>query len=116
MRNIYSQTRVCPYIKQPKNRLVRPDVSECNLAIDTGKGKQVPSLNRYHRCIFFFFLCKSIDVNLIMAKSKDEQELRHIWKYWHEETGRSLRSNFIRYVELSNEGARLNGKRFSFLL
>lgn len=45
-----------------------------------------------------------------MAKSKDVNELTHMWKQWHDETGRPLRSKFIRYVELSNEAARLNGK------
>lgn len=45
-----------------------------------------------------------------MAKSKDVNELTHMWQQWHDETGRPLRSKFIRYVELSNEAARLNGK------
>lgn len=45
-----------------------------------------------------------------MAKSKDVSELTHMWQQWHDETGRPLRSKFIRYVELSNEAARLNGK------
>ena len=46
-----------------------------------------------------------------MAKSKDVNELTHMWQQWHDETGRPLRSKFIRYVELSNEAARLNGKK-----
>ena len=44
-----------------------------------------------------------------MANSKDVNELASSWKEWHEKTGRPLRSKFIRYVELSNEAARLNG-------
>lgn len=50
------------------------------------------------------------DLTRIMAKSKDVSELTHMWQQWHDETGRPLRSKFIRYVELSNEAARLNGK------
>lgn len=86
MRDIYSRNRVCPYVKQPKNTSlpVRRDSVKCNLALD-------PDLTR------------------IMAKSKDVNELVHMWQQWHEETGRPLRSKFIRYVELSNEAARLNG-------
>ena len=49
------------------------------------------------------------DLTRIMAKSKDINELTHMWQQWHDETGRPLRSKFIRYVELSNEAARLNG-------
>lgn len=45
-----------------------------------------------------------------MAKSRDVSELTHMWQQWHDETGRPLRAKFIRYVELSNEAARLNGK------
>ena len=44
-----------------------------------------------------------------MATSNDADELTFSWKEWHEKTGRPLRSKFIRYVELSNEAARLNG-------
>ncbi len=50
------------------------------------------------------------DLTRIMAKSKDDNELKYMWQQWHDETGRPLRSKFMRYVELSNEAARLNGK------
>lgn len=45
-----------------------------------------------------------------MARSRDERELAHTWLQWHQETGRPLRSKFVRYVELSNAAARLNGE------
>jgi len=44
-----------------------------------------------------------------MSRSKDVDELTHTWQQWHEETGRPLRSKFVRYVQLSNTAARLNG-------
>jgi len=88
MRDIYSRGQICPYVKPPRNaaRLstVRSDSIKCNLALD-------PDLTR------------------IMAKSRDLDELAHTWQQWHEVTGRQLRAKFVRYVELSNEGARLNG-------
>ena len=52
---------------------------------------------------------KRADLTRIMARSKDIDELTHVWQHWHQQTGRPLRSKFIRYVELSNEAARLNG-------
>jgi len=61
---------------------------------------------------FIQYLCVMIlaDLTRIMAKSKDDNELTYMWQQWHDETGRPLRSKFMRYVELSNEAARLNGK------
>jgi peptidyl-dipeptidase A len=50
-----------------------------------------------------------LDLTRIIAQSKDANELAHMWQQWHEETGRPLRSKFIRYVELSNDAARMNG-------
>lgn len=85
MRDIYSRTRVCPYVKPARTtRPRRPESVRCNLALD-------PDLTR------------------IIAQSKDANELTHMWQQWHDETGRPLRSKFIRYVELSNDAARLNG-------
>ncbi|XP_060525929.1 angiotensin-converting enzyme-like [Cylas formicarius] len=49
------------------------------------------------------------DVNRIMAASRDNQELVHIWREWHDKTGPPLKNKFMRYVELANQAARLNG-------
>lgn len=83
MRQMYNQNRVCPYVKKSKES-TDPDPIKCNLAIEP-------------------------DLTQIMATSNDADELTFSWKEWHEKTGRPLRSKFIRYVELSNEAARLNG-------
>ncbi|XP_043597026.1 angiotensin-converting enzyme-like [Bombus pyrosoma] len=49
------------------------------------------------------------DVNKIMAKSKDYDELLYYWHAWHEATGPQLKNKYMRYVQLANQAARLNG-------
>jgi hypothetical protein len=63
------------------------------------------NISYFYASLFFL-----LDLTRIMAQSKDANELAHMWQQWHEETGRPLRSKFVRYVELSNDAARLNGK------
>ncbi|MGH9389833.1 MAG: M2 family metallopeptidase, partial [Vicinamibacteria bacterium] len=41
----------------------------------------------------------------ILAESRDPKRLLDVWQGWHE-VGASLREDYIRYVELGNEGAR----------
>ncbi|KAF8795126.1 Angiotensin-converting enzyme-like protein [Argiope bruennichi] len=41
--------------------------------------------------------------------SKNEPELRHAWYQWRDATGKKMKDKFLRYVELSNEAACLNG-------
>ncbi|XP_043514734.1 angiotensin-converting enzyme-like [Frieseomelitta varia] len=49
------------------------------------------------------------DVNKAMAKSKDYDELLYYWHAWHEATGPQLKNKYMRYVQLANQAARLNG-------
>ena len=42
----------------------------------------------------------------VIEKSRDFDELLEAWKGWHEAAGRPLRADYVRYVELANEGAR----------
>nr|XP_032821231.1 angiotensin-converting enzyme-like [Petromyzon marinus] len=51
------------------------------------------------------------DITFTMAKSQDHEELLWYWEGWRNASGRKMRSDFTRYVELSNEAARLNGYR-----
>lgn len=46
----------------------------------------------------------------MMSKSRNYDELKHIWVEWHEQSGRKMRSQYQRFVELSNEAARMNSK------
>lgn len=46
----------------------------------------------------------------IMAKSRDYHELLHVWKSWRDAVGPPIRQKYIRYVELANQAARLDGE------
>ncbi|KAK3886578.1 hypothetical protein Pcinc_009227 [Petrolisthes cinctipes] len=45
----------------------------------------------------------------MMANSRDPDELRYLWRAWREAAGKPIRQKYLRFVELSNEAARLNG-------
>ncbi|XP_063603044.1 angiotensin-converting enzyme-like [Penaeus indicus] len=49
------------------------------------------------------------DIELILATSTNWEELRHAWVQWRENTGKLMRDDFIRFVELSNKAATLDG-------
>ncbi|XP_020279066.1 angiotensin-converting enzyme-like isoform X2 [Pseudomyrmex gracilis] len=49
------------------------------------------------------------DINNIMAQSKDYDELLYYWHAWHEAIGPQLVNKYLRYVQLANQAARLNG-------
>lgn len=56
-----------------------------------------------------------LDINKIMAQSKDYDELLHYWHAWHEAIGPQLQNKYLRYVQLANLAAKLNGmKSFDF--
>jgi peptidyl-dipeptidase A len=42
----------------------------------------------------------------VLEKSRNYDELLEAWKGWHEAAGRPLRQDYVRYVELANQGAR----------
>jgi len=42
----------------------------------------------------------------VLEKSRNYDELLAAWQGWHESAGRPLRADYVRYVELANEGAR----------
>ncbi len=65
-----------------------------------GKGKYCP--NGPSSCLDLEQLSK------IMAESRDPQELLRAWTGWHA-ISRPMRSDFVRYVELANKGARQLG-------
>lgn len=48
------------------------------------------------------------DINDILDKSTDVNELKHVWVQWREATGKKVRPMYAEYVKLSNEAARLN--------
>ncbi|XP_010012983.1 PREDICTED: angiotensin-converting enzyme [Nestor notabilis] len=55
--------------------------------------------------------CHPLDPDLtdIMATSRDYDELLFVWKGWRDASGKQIKNNYKRYVELSNKAAVLNG-------
>ncbi|XP_009867587.1 PREDICTED: angiotensin-converting enzyme [Apaloderma vittatum] len=55
--------------------------------------------------------CHPLDPDLtdIMATSRDYDELLFAWKGWRDASGKIIKNNYKRYVELSNKAAVLNG-------
>ncbi|XP_021364030.1 angiotensin-converting enzyme-like [Mizuhopecten yessoensis] len=49
------------------------------------------------------------DLNVLMATSRDQEELLQGWKSWRNATGPKMKNHYARFVELSNEGAKENG-------
>ncbi|GIY26315.1 angiotensin-converting enzyme [Caerostris darwini] len=45
----------------------------------------------------------------LLISSRNSAELKHIWSQWRDVTGKKMKDKFLRYVELSNEAACLNG-------
>lgn len=56
------------------------------------------------------FTALSLDLTDILAKSQDYDELLFVWKGWRDASGKKMRNNYKRYVELSNKAAVLNGQ------
>jgi hypothetical protein len=46
-----------------------------------------------------------------MSQSRDYDELLHYWQAWHEAVGPPLKNKYVRYVQLANQAAKLNGKK-----
>ncbi|GBN75145.1 Angiotensin-converting enzyme [Araneus ventricosus] len=47
----------------------------------------------------------------IFISSRNEAELKYYWSQWRDETGKKMKDKYIRYVELANQVACLNGFR-----
>lgn len=54
--------------------------------------------------------CSPSDLTDIMATCRDYNELLFAWKGWRDASGKKMRNNYKRYVELSNKAATLNGQ------
>jgi hypothetical protein len=52
------------------------------------------------------------DLQKIMAESRDYDELLFAWQGWRNASGRELRQDYKRYVQLANKAAALNGNVF----
>ena len=45
-----------------------------------------------------------------MGNSRDPRELEHVWLSWRDHTGKKMRTDYIQFVRLINEAAKLNGR------
>lgn len=91
MKENYNQAKICPY---------RGHTTESNRF-----GSNVTSFRAY--CD----LKLEPDLTRIMEKSRNEEELRHVWNEWREKVGPPIRNTFMRYVDLSNQAAERHGFR-----
>lgn len=48
------------------------------------------------------------EITEIMINSRNSDELKYVWKAWRDVSGKKVKTDFTKYVELSNEIARLN--------
>ncbi|XP_045596886.2 angiotensin-converting enzyme [Procambarus clarkii] len=98
MKTAYSTAKICKY-DPTKRRLPNGDYdyyTDFDVEDDNEIGC-VPTLSL------------EPDLTQLMARSRDPEELRYVWRAWREAAGKPLRSKYIRFVELANEAARLNG-------
>lgn len=56
------------------------------------------------------------DLQRILTKSRDYDELVHVWKTWRDAAGKPIRDKYLRFVNLSNEAATLNGKYYYYIV
>uniref|UniRef100_A0A8B9L0A7 Angiotensin-converting enzyme n=1 Tax=Astyanax mexicanus TaxID=7994 RepID=A0A8B9L0A7_ASTMX len=77
----------------------------CSLRV--GRWRSPPRDTGLDSSLHYFFF--SLDLNKIMAESRDYDELLFAWQGWRNASGRELRQSYVRYVELANLAARSNG-------
>lgn len=90
MKENYNQVRICPYRGST-------DIDHY--------GNNVTTFHAY--CD----LSLEPDLTRIMEKSRDEEELRHIWSEWRDKVGPPSRNTFMRYIDLANSAAIRHGFR-----
>jgi peptidyl-dipeptidase A len=87
----------------PKDPAEREELTKIAASMegDYGKGKYCPDGEKGK--------CLSLgDMEEIMGNSRDPEELKRIWLGWHQ-VSPPYRKNYIRFVELSNKGAKEMG-------
>lgn len=49
------------------------------------------------------------EISAIMTSSENYDELKWAWEQWRDKSGKLMRSEYQKYVELVNKAAKLNG-------
>lgn len=52
------------------------------------------------------------DLVTIMAKSRNWDELQHVWTEWRRNTGQLIKDTYEQMVQISNDAAKLNSNNF----
>ena len=94
-------------IPAPHNAAAQAELAKIDVSLDSdyGKGTWCPDDAKGGKTDN----CKQLpDIEKIMAKSRDSQELLNAWKGWHS-ISPPMRKRYSRMVELSNQGAREMG-------
>lgn len=52
------------------------------------------------------------EISKIMSSSENYDELKWAWEQWRDKSGKLMRPEYQKYVELVNKAAKLNGKNF----
>jgi len=85
----------------PDDPAKRAELAEISARLEAMYGE-----GRYCETLGDEQVCHNIDdVTEVMAKSRDPDELLQAWTGWHT-IGRPMREDYVRFVELANEGAR----------
>ena len=50
-----------------------------------------------------------------MATSTNYDELEYVWSEWRNAAGRTVRKQYIEYVDLNNKAAKANGRFLSLI-
>lgn len=56
------------------------------------------------------------EISEVMSTSEKFDELKWTWEQWHEKSGKSMREDYKRYIELKNIAAKENGKFITIIV
>jgi Angiotensin-converting enzyme len=67
------------------------------------------------KCRFLIAACLCVsELTIIMARSRDWDELQYVWFEWRRRTGQKIRDLFEQMAHVSNKAAQLNSE-FTFV-
>lgn len=84
MKNIYSTAKICRLTNVHADNVENSCPTEHQLELEPG-------------------------ITQIIQSSRNETLLKHVWKSWRDATGKKMRTDYRRYVDLKNKGARMDG-------
>lgn len=50
------------------------------------------------------------DIELTLASSTNFDEQKYVWEQWHEKSGKLMRNDYKKYIDLMNKAAKANGE------